>query len=209
MRQLLFDWFLVVVLVTMLAATGYGVSKIYGDDADYWKAKVSAANALAAESNPWLPPVPKPNVPTPPPPVAAKVDARPVVTGYSTKACSREGYPCHTAKEALKAAEKDLPFQVKWVDISNGGGPPWCDRTPAFEWETPTRVRYTLGWYGVKELTELWKANQQQPQARSPPDSHFGLSLTPEQQAMYQQAKAAGYSDQQILNYARRHGYLK
>lgn len=158
-----FDWFVVLVLVFMLIATGIGASRIHGSDApppsaDYWKARVSTSIAIhQAEANP-ITPIPL-DVPRP----TRTTDTRPVMTAYSVRWCDVEGKPCRTAKDALKEKADSLPYRVNWVDVTDGGAPPWCDSFPSFEWETDRRVLYVKGWLGVEQLTRTWRANQRSP----------------------------------------------
>ena len=121
----------------------------------------TAAEFVVTDRNPWLPPIAEE-----PPQVAKEPeDTRPWINGYTASWCT---VYCPLAKEELEKAEKDLPFRVKWIDVSKGG-PAWCDSTPMFEWHTPDKKWLCVkGWVGVKELVSRWKASQT-PKSRSPP----------------------------------------
>ena len=97
----------------------------------------------------------KTDAPSPPKEPTAKTEAKPVVRAYTASWCA----PCKRAKAILKDV-KDLPFDLTWIDVTNGGQPDWCESIPAFAWECKGQTRYVLGFDGVEKLVARWKATQ-------------------------------------------------
>lgn len=151
------DWLLLMVTCAVIVIVFFGIGgTVFGDE---WHDRAAAAIAIHnASDNPWLPPTPPaPKEPKP------KAESRPVVLMYSASWCA----PCQHAKAELREAK--LPFDIKYVDVSNGGQPAWCESIPAFSWQHKSQTRYVLGFTSVARLIEQWKATNNEPQARSPP----------------------------------------
>ena len=119
------------------------------DESAYWRARVSASVHLQAEQNPWYPPVPQPKAVEKP-----KADQRPRVRMYVATWCA----PCQSAKATIKSSK--LPFDIEYVDVSNGGQPNWCSTIPAFAWDVKGQTRYVLGFPGSKQLVATWESSQ-------------------------------------------------
>lgn len=132
-------------IVDMLSAAAVGLLALLavvmsarfvrGDESTYWRAKVATAIALRNSATVQ----------------SGKPVAKPVVTMYWATWCQ----PCGPAKDELKKA--DLPFDLKFVDVTNGGHPDWCDRIPAFAWDAQGQTRYVIGFTGVDQLVARWK----------------------------------------------------
>ena len=84
-------------------------------------------------------PVTKP-VPTP----------RPVVLLYSATWCT----PCRVARQELERSR--LPFEIRVVDVTEGGLPEYVDSIPYFEWHS-SRGRWFAKWTSVAELIRRWE----------------------------------------------------
>lgn len=161
LRQLVFDWLLMCLVVSLILAAAIGVTRIYGadDSPEYWRAKAAAAIAIN------LPSVAPATISQEP---RTKNQERPLVTFYCASWC----VPCQQAKAELNDVK--LPFDIKIIDVSNGGQPDWCDSLPAFAWDHKGQTRYVLGWPGVKKLIKQWEAtNKEQPHARSSPANRW------------------------------------
>lgn len=137
MRELIHDM-CTAAAVAILAILALGIFShfVRGDESDYWRAKVVTSIALRNPS------------------VSAAPVSKPLVTMYGAAWCQ----PCGPAKDELKKA--DLPFEIKYVDVTNGGQPDWCDKVPAFGWDAHGRTRYVIGFPGVKQLVSRWKQTQ-------------------------------------------------
>jgi len=207
---------LAVILLVVVSVTAKG------DDAAYWDARVKAAIAIhqAEQANPWYPPVPvaKPEVPAPP-----KAESRPKIQMFTATWCG----PCQSAKAAIKAAK--FPFDVEYVDVSNGGQPGWCASIPAFAWQANGQTRYVLGFPGADQLTRKWQATQN-PAVKATADAytpgwtwpgdlkrhlltthgvHEAAGLTQDQAEQVHDALHNGYSVNQIRKYAISRGLIK
>ncbi len=78
------------------------------------------------------------------------VTPRPIVLLYSAKWCA----PCRAARQALDKAA--LPFEIRVVDVTEGGQPAYVDGIPYFEWQT-RRGRWFGKWTTVEDLVKRWE----------------------------------------------------
>ncbi len=165
------------------------------------------------------------------PQAASKAEKRQIVRAYWATWCA----PCITSKAEIKAAIKAglLPFDMDFIDVSNGGAPSWCDQIPAYGWEVNGQTRYVIGYPGVTKLVTRWEASfKPAPKAMAssytPRWTWSAGSLQQHLQSAHgiqnanrlSQDDAArghdlmhdylerGYSQTQINNYARRRGLL-
>lgn len=207
-KQLVLDWLLMCVVVSVILTAAVGLSKIYGDDAhnaEYWRAKVATAIAIQGNENSTTTLAPKP------PEAVANL---PEMTMFSIPGC----VPCVRAETDDKDGKFKGLFTLKKWDVTIREAPIPADLFPVFYWrgadgqmwryppENPPEN--TAHYPGHAELIRIWKQTQAkpktQPVARSPPQQ-----FTPEQQTLIQQARQAGYTDQQIMQYARKRGYIR
>lgn len=153
----------------------------------------------------------------------SRAATRPVVVLYTAKWCA----PCQSAKAALKAAK--LPFDIEYIDVSNGGQPSWCVTIPAFAWDVNGKTRYVLGFPGVKQLIKTWEGTQKPaPKAAAnhytpgwtwPGDLRHHLqathgisdasALTQDQAEQLHDALHNGWTYEHIKRYAIRHGLIR
>lgn len=142
-------WAIIAAVATLVL-----IAESKGEDAEFWRFKAAAAIAIhGTVGDSWLPPVPpRPGVPQPVP--TPKVEAKPIVKMFSATWCG----PCQSAKASLK--QSSLPFDIEYVDVSNGGQPSWCSSLPGFGWQANGQTRYVLGFPGVSKLVGQWKATQ-------------------------------------------------
>lgn len=122
--------------------------------------------------------------------------------------------PCRPVKEDIKAG-KFTEFEMRTVDIETGQPPIQVDTVPAFYWKSPDGRAWQYpdprekridrrGYPGAEQLIAMWLATQQPPaKARSELDG-----LTPQQRAAVDAALKAGWSIDQIRDYARRRGLI-
>ncbi len=75
---------------------------------------------------------------------------RPVVWFYSAKWC----VPCQVARQELERAH--LPFELRVVDVTQGGQPDYVDGIPYFEWKSP-RGRWFAKWTNAADLIKRWE----------------------------------------------------
>ena len=78
------------------------------------------------------------------------VTPRPIVLLYSARWCA----PCRAARQELDKA--DLPFEIRVVDVTDGGQPTYVDSLPYFEWRSP-RGRWFAKWTSVEDLIKRWE----------------------------------------------------
>ena len=84
------------------------------------------------------------------PQVKSVATPRPIVLLYSARWCA----PCRAARQELDKA--DLPFEIRVVDVTDGGQPAYVDGIPYFEWQTP-RGRWFARWTNVADLVKRWE----------------------------------------------------
>lgn len=127
------------------------------------------------------------------------VDQRPIVYRLHATWCG----PCRELERLLTKAVRDkLPFQVVDWDVDKQGYM-GATQIPGFWWKSP-RGNLRCNWSNLETLIATWKATQTPIKASSEVDA-----LSPELRAMYERAKAAGYTDSQIRSYAVRRGWIK
>ncbi|MDB5338686.1 MAG: hypothetical protein JWN70_4305 [Planctomycetaceae bacterium] len=75
---------------------------------------------------------------------------RPVVLLYSASWCA----PCRVARQELERSR--LPFDIRVIDVTNGGQPEYVDSIPYFEWDSPRGRRFAK-WSSVSDLVKRWE----------------------------------------------------
>lgn len=163
--SLTIDRFIITLAVLVVVVSVLGVATLRGDDSvDSLRARAAVAIAIHNAR-------PEPVVPPPPSELGKPKDERFVVKMYTATWCA----PCQTAKIAVKAAVKEgkLPFDIEFVDVSNGGQPDWCSSIPAFGWQVEKQTRYVLGFPGMPQLIRQWEQSRKPQNARAPPANHW------------------------------------
>ncbi len=127
------------------------------------------------------------------------VDQRPIVYRLTATWCG----PCRELEKLLTKAVRDkLPFQIQDWDVDKQGYM-GATQIPGFWWKSP-RGNLRCNWSNLETLIATWKATQTPIKSSSEIDA-----LSPELRAMYERAKAAGYTDSQIRSYAVRRGWIR
>lgn len=183
---------LAMILVAALVSSSYGQSFVVTDrvKAQFVVDSTPVAFVVTDRQSVPVSPITAPPVP--------KAEQKPEVTLYSATWCG----PCQSAKADLDKSK--LPFTIKVVDVTNGGQPSYVDSIPYFEWATPNGQRFAK-WSSVADLVSRWELSQKPvPKATTQP-----VTLTPQQQSMYDAAIRRGYSHAQIMQYAISHGLIK
>lgn len=130
----------VIVILLAVCASGYG---------DELHDRAAIAIAINGTSNPWLPPVPKPETPKPKPPKAARLK---IYVAYAPFHCP----PCETEKRDLagwQSAEFEIDTPSKF--------PVAVPFYPYTAWQDPNGKWWHLEqWRGTADLVARWKLTQ-------------------------------------------------